>query len=122
MLENLIFSYVTSENQNGLFTPNHKKYDITITKADGDGCLKFTYQCNPRFNTPTLEDCLGCYIRDGQSYADCETVDDFMCDFGYEEYQEAKRIFAECKKAYENLSKFFTDEEQIKIADELYMY
>lgn len=120
MLENLVFDYEVSENQNDLFTPRHEKYNITISRCDDGRSINFNYQCNPHYTQPSLEDCMECYITDAQSYEAFDNIDDFYNEYGYTKVSEAIEAFESCKDSYFELIKFLTYEELEELVDELF--
>ena len=107
LLDRLHFTYKESINQSNTFTRYHVRYDIRIMRTDNKECLRFEYQCNPKFNKPNLKDCLYCYVSDAMAYEDCDDDIQFFADMlGYEKIKETLDAFNACKKAYSELLDF----------------
>ena len=115
----------TSENQNNLFTPCHRKYNVTV-KYNGKQ-YSSTYQCNVR-QTPNAKDIIECLLLDASSYDNAKDIKDFANEFGYELYEydygtkynkETERIYKACKKTSEAIHRMFTDEEIETLYEEL---
>lgn len=119
----LTFEYKESINQTKTFTPNHVRYDITITRMDNGKELCFEYQCNPDYITPKCDDCLGAIVMDAQSYEVCnDDISVFQREFGYTEAAECIAVFNACKEnywklmawcgyhLYEQLAKYYREE------------
>lgn len=122
-LKNFGIKAKESLNQSNTFTPYHKRYDVEIfmfenTKSDFDKIEKFKsgdyksinfeYQCNPKYNKPTLKDCLYAIVSDAQSYECCDDDIQFFADsFGYTNIKECISAFNGCKKAYNDIINAF---------------
>lgn len=114
----------TSENQNNLFTPSHRKYDVVI-KYNGKQ-YSSTYQCNAR-QTPNPKDIVECLLLDASAYDNAKDIEDFAKEFGYELYdydcgdydKETKRIYKACEKTSKAIHRMFTDEEIETLYEEL---
>lgn len=65
ILNSMTLRYAKSTKQSGLFTSNHTKFDITISRHGKN--INFTYQCNMRFNIPNIEDCISSLIIEDES-------------------------------------------------------
>lgn len=114
ILNNIKFSYSPSENQNDLFTAYHTKYNCKIIYDDI--IYKFEYQCNPKYTTPNLKDCLYSLFRDADIYKSSIDFEDFAVNLGYnlnctEEYKKAKKAYNECGKTYRELHSIFSADE-----------
>lgn len=118
LLDTLYFDYEESENQTKLLTDNHTRFNITIGRDEKYIDLTFEYQCNTMYEYPTIKQCLYCYIGDAYGYLDskvkndeCKTIDNFANNFGFESVSDCLKAFEGCKKAYNNIKHFFSDDE-----------
>ena len=116
MLNKIKFSYKIADSQDGLFTPNHTRFECKI-KYSG---LQYTfdYQCNTNYMHPTLEDCMSCILGDMTAYDNARDVIDFCNEFGYEDLQGLK-IYKTCKKVSKALHRLFTEDELDKLWEEV---
>ena len=123
MLEKIKFTYDVAKNQDNLFTPNHTKFDCMI-KYNGKQ-FKFPYQCNTKYMKPTAKDCIYAVIMDAYSFDSCSDIFDFANEFGYDPYEDAKRvkkIYKACERAYNSLHRLFSDAELYKLEEETDFY
>lgn len=119
ILNNIKFSCRMASKQEGLFTPAHCKYIVTLTH---NGVRRsFEYQCNPNYTTPEKKDVIECLLSDMDAYEDTEDVASFLYEFGYTENEKAIREGMEAYKGCEkNARKFydlFSDSEIIRIRE-----
>lgn len=98
-----------SLNQEGLFSSHHLKFDGKLS-CNGQNYF-FSYQCNPTYTTPNLEDVLESLLCDASSYDCYRDIDEFATEFGYEKVSETLKAYNGCKEAYEALQKMFNEEE-----------
>lgn len=114
MLENINFSYIVSENQKDLFTPNHIRYNVEIEYLDK--AYAFEYQCNPNYMPPTKEDCLVSLLLDADVYENTNDEFEFADEYGYSDIKVAKAIYKACKKTYKAINDIFGNNiEKLKI-------
>lgn len=60
------------------------------------------------------------YVSDACSFMNVEDVEDIMNEFGYDDYKEAKKIFAALEKSYYKCRRFIGDDNTIcDIANDL---
>ena len=86
------------------------KYKITMTY--NNKTISFIFNDNFE-NKSNLNDCLYCLILDSYSYEYNENdLRGFALEFGYEDFNEAKRVYNACKKQFERFNKLFTQEER----------
>ena len=85
------------------------KYKITMTY--NKKTISFIFNDNFE-NKSNLNDCLYCLIMDSYAFEYNESIKDFMCEFGYTNESEAKRIYNACEKQFERFNKLFTQEER----------
>ena len=119
MLEKINFSYTESENQNNLFTPHHTNFDCMI-KYNGKQ-FKFPYQCNTAYSMPNAKDCIYAILMDAMSFNDASDILDFANEFGYDLYEDAKKVtkvYKACERAYNSLHRLFTDAELSELEEE----
>lgn len=114
ILNNIKFSYNVSKNQNNLFTAYHTKFNCTITY--NNIICKFDYQCNTKYITPNMKDCLYSLFRDADVYDDSINFEDFAANLGYnlnctDDYKKAKKSYSGCGKAYRKLTSMFSADE-----------
>ena len=113
----------TSENQNNLFTPSHRKYDVVV-KYKGKQYTT-TYQCNVK-EMPKVKDIMYCLLLDANCYDTTRDIKDFAEELGYELYdydcgdynKETKRVYNACKKTSEEMHRLFTSEEMEMLYEE----
>lgn len=55
---------------------------------------------------------------DANTAEQCETVEDIMAEFGYEDRQQAQRILKACQKIQRNLNRLFTEKELEELQDD----
>lgn len=85
------------------------KYKITLTYKNKK--VWFYYNDNI-YNKGGLNDCLYCLLLDSQSFEyNKDNLKGFALEFGYDDINEAKRVYNACKKQYERLNKLFNQEE-----------
>lgn len=124
MIENINFTYEVAEDQTELFTPYHVKYICEIEYNNNH--MVCSYQCNPKYNRPTIENFLSCVLQD----ADCieRTVDlaDFLVEFGYTDTADVLRrgikAYDGCLLEFNRLQKVFTIDEMDILREELKDY
>lgn len=118
ILDKIKFTYEKALNpKTKKFTPNHTIFDCKIVYNKKS--YKFEYQCNAKFEMPTLERVIECLILDAESYDNSIDIADFANSFGYE-LDEARRIYKACEKTSKALYRIFTDTELTEINDDLY--
>lgn len=117
MLESIKFSFKEKATQKGLWTPNHKLYSVTIKYNDKS--MKLDYQCNPNYELPTLYYCLSSALMDTYGYDNCENIEEFAKEFGYEVDEDCKNIYKGCKLMSQKIHKMFTVEELEMLEEEL---
>lgn len=121
MLEKVNFNYDYSDNQNGLFTNSHTRFDVTI-EYNGM-CYVTEYQCNTQYTEPTKEDVMECLLSDCSCYDECRTAEDFLFSFGYTDSPKSIRngfkAFEGCKKTYNAMHTLFNDDELSQMWDEI---
>ena len=103
-----------SLNQDSRFSQHHMKFDGKLT-CEGN-TYYFTYQCNPAYTTPNVEDVLDALLCDASSYENSMDIDDFYKEFGYEKVSDALKAYEACKETSNALHKMFSDSE----LDDLY--
>lgn len=91
-------TYQESLNQEGLFTKNHKKYDVKIEYENE--AFYCDYQCNPNYNAPSKKDILQCVLMDANAFYYTQNIDDFARDYGYITIDECVKAFEACQGAY----------------------
>lgn len=95
---NFKVTYQQSLNQEGLFTKNHKKYDVKIEY--NKKTFYCDYQCNPNYNEPNKRDILQCVLMDASAFDYSQNIDDFAREYGYTQISECLEAFEACKDAY----------------------
>lgn len=95
---NFKVTYQESLNQEGLFTNNHKKYNVKIEYKNES--LYCTYQCNPNYNAPSKKDILQCVLMDASAFNYSQNIADFANEYGYTKISECLEVFEACKGAY----------------------
>jgi len=84
------------------------KFKITLTH--NKQTISFNFNDNYK-NDSTKNDFIYCLLLDSFSYYYNDNLNDFMNEYGYNDYNEAKRIYNACKKQNERLHKLFNIEE-----------
>ena len=85
------------------------KYKVTISNGNKPFSTVFY---DSLYNTQRNErsdnfHILYCVISDAQAVEYCDTVEDFMAEFGYTYEDKANKIFKACQRAYDNLTEAF---------------
>ena len=59
-------------------------------------------------------------LMDAMAYENCFNLDDFMDEFGYgyEQKEEAEKVYKACKRQYNKLHRLFTEEEIKELQNE----
>lgn len=118
MLEKIKFNYKVAENpKSKKFTNAHEIYNCSISYNGKKH--SFEYQCNPKYNKPTISDVMNCLTSDSFYYEQSRDLKDFAEELGYS-IEEAKKPFKLCKKTSEALHRMFTDDELDHIVDDLF--
>lgn len=107
MLENL---KCTKRNQGKSTQTSGDKYYITLTRKDNGKSINFTFHDN-YLNKSKLEDFVYAIVSDCSAYESCSSVEMFKNMFGYEDYEEAEKVYKACKKTSDKVHKIFTTEE-----------
>lgn len=94
------------------------KYQVTIGRKDNGKKISFVYHDNYK-NESKLNDFMYAIISDMRAIEYCNTIEDFMKEFGYKTYEEAKRVFNGCSKGKEKLLSMFTIKEIVAMEEEL---
>lgn len=121
ILDKIDFSYKEAVNpKNKKFTPNHTIFDCKITYNKKN--YKFEYQCNAKFEMPTLERVMECLMLDMETYDTYFSYDmaELAKDYGYSTVAEARSVYNACRKSSNGLHRLFTDTELTEINDDLY--
>lgn len=120
LLNTIKFTYKVADNQENLFTYNHKRYKATI-KHNGK---QYTadYQCSKK-TEPTLEDVLYCLYMDSTA---CDYIGAdvwaFANEYGYtissrEDYSKVNKIMKACIRTSKALTRLFTENELKTLAE-----
>lgn len=110
IMDNIKFTYTKAQSQSNLFSPEHTKFQCTITYRG----VRFNsmYQCNIAYIQPNKEDFLFSCIKDAMWYDQSRDFSDFCACLGYDEYDpNAKRIYKACGDCKERLEKVFSSDE-----------
>ena len=120
ILDKIKFSYEEAENpKSKKFTPNHTIFSCKI--GYNKKSYSFEYQCNAKYEMPTIERVMNCLMVDMESYDNSIDVADFANCFGYDnDLDEARRIYSACEKESKALHRIFTDTELTEINDDLF--
>ena len=123
----IFFNQKESFDQEGLFTPEHVKYDCLlhivkkVGRIDKGRNLCFPYQCNPRFTKPSLADCMNAVLSDASAHRSSADLADFLEEYGYCEGAESVRkgieAYEQCKAYDAFFADVFTDAEFDKMLD-----
>ena len=83
-------------------------YRVTLTRNG----IKVGFIFNDNiYNESDKNDFIFSLLRDSQAYEFCYNLTDFMNEYDYTDYKQAKTIFDACKKQSERLHKLFNDAE-----------
>lgn len=110
------FTYEVADNQEGLFTKNHTRFDCKLEYNNIVFC--FPYQCNTSYTTPCKRDVMECVISDAFAYENSIDILDFVSEFGYADEQHAREAYKGCKEAYEKLKAMY-GEKYTELIEEL---
>lgn len=69
-------------------------------------------------NESGKDDFLYALLMDAFAYEDNQNVEDFMLEFGYEDIEQATKIYKACEKQYNKLHRLFTEEEIEELQNE----
>ena len=122
MLNKIAFIYTESENQNDLFTPYHTRFDCAIQYGTNCKPFEFPYQCNADHTTPNIKDCMDCLLLDANTYEEFNCARDMADGLGYDYYEDYKKvdeIWDACERTFEALHEMFTQDELVKLAEEI---
>lgn len=116
IIDQIIFSYDESENQDELFTTNHIKYDVSITY--NERTFTTTYQTAQDVKK---DDVIYCLINDAMAYELTKDIDIFAKEYYTDDVSIKKVIktFKACEYTSNMLHKIFTDEEIKEVQKEL---
>lgn len=115
LLDVLRLSYRASLDQSNTFSKDHKRYIVTISRADTGVSITFEYQCNHNYSKPTLDDCLSCIVRDAEAWVECnDDIDEFQDAFCYTKVSECLKAFMICKDEYNKLRNLCGSEQVYK--------
>ena len=89
---------------------SYNNFDFNIGFHDS----VFNYYSNKRLNKA---DVLYSAIVDMQSYISCSNINDFITEFGYDDYKRGLRAYKACERTFENMHKMFTNEELEKLEE-----
>lgn len=91
-------------------------YRITLSH-NGEKC---SFIFNDNFlNKASKNDFINALECDAYAYASTQDLTAFVLEFGYKNYNEAKKAYDACKKQYDKFNRLFTKEEQKTIIEEL---
>lgn len=87
----------------GKATPWDEKYvkeqhNIKVTIDDKD--ISFNYFCNNDLDEDDLILAFYCFLSDGITYLDHQSIDDFQDAFGYSKVSECLKAYNGCMEAY----------------------
>lgn len=83
-------------------------YRVTMTRNG----IKIDFVFNDNiYNESDKNDFIFSLLRDSQAYENARDLTDFMLDFGYDNIQQAKKVYIACKKQSERLHKLFNSTE-----------
>lgn len=103
------------------FTPNHKKYHLTVeakNQETGESrVFSCTYQFAPKYTAFKPGDGVLAVINDAQAGLE-DNVEDFKKEFGYDNTQEAATVWRECRRALHFLQSVGMTPEDIDSARE----
>ena len=111
------FTFKRSDNQDGLFTPHHTRFETTLS-YNGHS-YTFDYQCNEKYSMPNKKDCLECLLSDCSAVED-NTFHSFCQEFGYEYTEKAEAIYNSCLETLEAINNLYTREDLDEIYNNLY--
>lgn len=93
-------------------------YVFSGTLKSGD--FKFTrpfYKGVGLENELNKNEFLRCVVGDAIAYCSCNSLNDFMDEFGYEDEKKARKIFNACKSIYSELTNYFSEDELYNVAN-----
>lgn len=109
ILDKIKITYQKSLNQNDTFTPYHTRFDV-IMEYNGE-IYETSYQCNYKTGQKLKKDIIYCLLMDADCFENCQDIDDFQMEFGYEKASELIKAYNGCKETYQAFKKIFNDKE-----------
>lgn len=91
-------------------------YRVTLTRNGKR--IGFIFNDNI-YNESDKNDFIYSLLRDSQAYEFCYNLADFMNEYDYTDYKQAKNIYNACKKQSERLHKLFNNTE-IEILEKIF--
>lgn len=91
--------------------------EYSVTLQYNGNCITMTYHDN-YLNEGDRDDFLYALLMDSLAYEDCQNVNDFMLEFGYEDIKQATKIYKACERQYNKLHRLFTEKEIEQLQDE----
>lgn len=108
-------------DQSDRFTEHHTVYDCMLKSKQYDTSIAFTYQCNPKFMTPNVDDCLKSLMLDMSCIDGCGSTDIIEVlqmlhdEFDYKDFAEMKKIAIALISNYKKMKNFLPDD--VTLAD-----
>ena len=115
-LDSLKFEF-TYEGLHNIDGWNRHEFDCYIYNDDENFTFNTMYYKGEGHTNieVTKNDFMYAILLDATSYLYCETLEYFMLEYGYEDFEIAENIYNQCKDTYESLNKYFTYDEIQKL-------
>lgn len=113
--EKIKMEYQQMLNQEGVFTPSHKRYEIKISYNEKS--FVFEYQ-SP--GLPKKEEVLESLIGDMDAYEGTLDIDSFQEEFGYKKVSECEKAYNGCKEISKKMHSIFSMYELDQLAQMLF--
>lgn len=109
LVKGLFPNFKLKTTKMGYDNEGRNKYKVTISNGEMPFSTVFY---DSLYNTQKGEksddfNILYCIISDAQAVEYCDTVEDFMAEFGYSEEDKPNKIFKACQRSYNNLTNTF---------------
>lgn len=106
MINNFKFKAVRTDKLRKDF-PGSSSWSCKITAPGGKSITRDYFMGPALKHEPTLMEVLECLISDAESVAD-RSVEDFMADYGYEDYADALKTYKACERTANRLGEILT--------------
>ena len=111
----------------GFYSCSRMNYRIHLSANDNEDGFDFTFHGSVHdydhdktaFTEDLAMNALYSVLLDATSYINAKDLRDFACEFGYENFNEARAVYNGCREEYENLSNLLTDDEMFDLSNKL---
>lgn len=106
MINDFKFKAVRTDKLSKTF-PSSQAWKVTITAPGGKSITRDYFRGPALKDEPQIMEVLECLISDAEAVAD-RSVEDFMGDFGYEDYATALKAYKACERTANRFAEILT--------------